>query len=219
MEIENDEDANMLQYLLINCYSKEEYLENVISTCILCGRNCKSSQDRPDTIIQRCNCEARSMPFEQIIHFVWPGLLIDSSEAAVEKLDDLVSYDLFIEAPEVIKDGTHHVYIQNNTIDSYKTISKENKSVLKYLRYFGLFSIHFRETQPCYLKKAGDIEITKVVGDEQNQIIQGLLFGENNNSAVIEMRFPHTIGSLITEAIGTIWTIEKIKTLTERVIN
>lgn len=208
-------EIDLMFHMLTNCYCDEQ---NRVSNSILSGKNVDGSLLRSESIIQRCGCSLVD-EFEQVIHFIWPDDLIDPSIISTEKLARIITPELYNASPSVITDGTHHTYIQDTAITDYKTISKSNKSVLKMLRHLGLSKIHLHAAFPYSSGKEGEIKITSSEEDIENDNIQGILYGENNNCAEVELSFPSGIGKLIIGSIGRQWTEDKTNDLVKRVKN
>lgn len=202
-EFEKDSDYYaFFSMLLTSCYASYD-----ISKKILVGEKSRGLV-KGEQVTIFCNCEKAN--YERTYIWVSPEELLTEQQRAVKKLSSIIKENnvSFVSSPE-IKKSEHHNHVQGEDFNCYKQLSSQNKRVLNYLRYFGLYRIIFENFSPDTSYEVGTVKIVKVEENDNSDIIAGWFYGCMDFKIFVEMYFPKGIGRALE--IYTCGEISRIK--------
>ena len=203
MEFEKDSDYYaFFSMLLTPCYASYD-----ISEKIMVGEKSRGLV-KGEQVTILCNCEKAN--YERTYIWVSPEDLLTEQQKAVKKLSSIIKENnvSFVSSPE-IKKSEHHNHVQGEDFNCYKQLSSQNKRVLNYLRYFGLYRIIFENFSPDTSYEVGTVKIVKVAENDNSDIIAGWFYGCMDFKIFVEMYFPKGIGRALE--IYTCGEISRIK--------
>lgn len=161
----------------------------------------------------KCNCAVKQYLCDYRLISI--DELLSESDIAFMELSEMVvkSKLIFVESPTIVR-GEHHNKLQKDSnFTTYAGFSRRNKTVIRYLRNFGLERIVFGEFHEDASKAVGTIVAVYVRETERYDIVEGWLFAETGYRNHVDLYFPPRIGNALIKYMNEEISVNKITRL------
>ena len=181
---------DFLGMLVTPCYSEQD-----ISESILVGET-KDGISEGEKVELFCKCTEQE--YRRQFQWVSPNDFLSVQQKALENLRSIKRTQglVFVCSPEVRK-SHHHNHIQNGDFTCFEELTRKNKRVFSYLRYFGMSKIIFANFSPDTTYECGSIKLTGIQETADSDIVEGWFFGELGFRIFVKMYFPKGVGATL----------------------